>query len=98
MVDEGLPEEVEGLLRAGYTAEDPGLTGAGYGEMVQYLRGELELDEAVDRMEIRTRQYSRRQLTWFRNQLPDDALTIDAGAPVDEQVEKVLEEWRRVRP
>ena len=93
MVAEGLAEEVDRLLRAGYTAEDPGLSGAGYGEMVQYLEGVLELDEAVDRMEIRTRQYSRRQLTWFRNQLPGDAVRIDAGAPLEEQVIEVSKLW-----
>ncbi|MFW6200553.1 MAG: hypothetical protein ACOC8K_08270, partial [Gemmatimonadota bacterium] len=93
MVAEGLAEEVERLLRAGCSPEDPGLTGAGYGEMVEYLEGSLELDEAVDRMEIRTRQYSRRQLTWFRNQLPDDAVEVDAGAPVEKQVERVVRVW-----
>ncbi len=94
MIQEGLVEEVERLLGAGYDGEDPGLTGTGYREIVSVVDGELSLDEAVDRIEIRTRQYSRRQLTWFRNQLPEESVSVDAEAPLDEQVDHVLEAWR----
>jgi len=95
MVEDGLVEEVDRLLRAGYVVDDPGLTGAGYREMAENLSGSMELDEAVDRMEVRTRQYSRRQLTWFRNQVPEDAVRVDAEAPLADQVEQVLDAWRR---
>lgn len=94
MVEEGLLEEVSRLLDAGYERDDPGLTGAGYREMIDHLSGTLGLDDAVDRMEVRTRQYSRRQLTWFRNQAPEDALRVDAEAPLEVQVARVTEAWR----
>lgn len=97
MVRGGLVEEVRRHLRAGYGPDDPGLTGAGYREVVEHLRGSCSLEEAVDRIEVRTRQYARRQLTWFRNQLPDDAVRIEATAPLEEQVRRAAATWDRER-
>lgn len=97
MVREGLVEEVRRLLRAGYGPDDPGLTGAGYPEIVELLHGSCSREEAVDRIAVRTRQYARRQLTWFRNQLSDDVVRIDACAPLAEQVERAAEAWNRAR-
>lgn len=93
MVAGGLVDEVQRLLRAGYAPDDPGLTGAGYREIVHYLRGQCSLEEAVDRIEVRTRQYARRQLTWFRNQLPEDTIRVDAGAPLERQIGRIRAAW-----
>lgn len=97
MVEEGLVDEVRRLLAAGYGPDDPGMSGTGYREIVEHLRGELPLDEAVERIAVATRQYSRRQLTWFRNQLPEGSVRVDGTAPVPEQADAVIEAWRRVR-
>lgn len=94
MVDEGLLDEVARLMEAGYERDAPGLTGAGYREMIDHLSGDLGLDEALDRMEVRTRQYSRRQLTWFRNQAPEGALRVDAEEPLEAQAAMVTGAWR----
>ena len=91
MVRRGLVEEVRGLLDEGYTRDDPGMSGTGYREIARYLDGEATLDEAKDEIAHNTRRYARRQLTWFRNQLPDDARRIDATLPLDEQVAEVRE-------
>ncbi len=90
----GLVNEVRGLLEKGYGPEDPGMSGTGYREVSAYLGGEMTLDEALDRMRSQTRQYARRQLTWFRNQLPEDAIHIDTSQPLASQVTKVCEAWR----
>ncbi len=90
----GLVDEVKGLLEKGYGPEDPGMSGTGYREVAAYLGGEMTLDEALDRMRSQTRQYARRQLTWFRNQLPEDAIHIDTSQPLASQVTKVCEAWR----
>jgi tRNA dimethylallyltransferase len=95
MVDEGLVAEVRGLLARGYAPEAPGMTGVGYREIVSHLRGEMTLDEAVGAVAAATRRYARRQLTWLRNQLPPDAVAVDATAPLPARVEAVLEAWRR---
>ncbi|MDX1495700.1 MAG: tRNA dimethylallyltransferase, partial [Longimicrobiales bacterium] len=95
MVERGLVDEVRGLLEAGYTDTDPGMTGTGYREIAGHLRGESTLEEAAEEIARTTRRYARRQLTWFRHQLPDDAVAIDATLPLDEQVERALEAMER---
>lgn len=97
MLEGGLVDEVRSLLEAGFEDDDPGMTGTGYREVVAHLRGEISLEEVRERIVVATRQYSRRQLTWFRNQLPDDAVGVDATAPTEAQADRVVEAWRRGR-
>jgi len=85
MVGRGLVDEVRRLLEAGYSVESPGLTGTGYREIAAHLSGEASLDEAVEEIRRNTRRYARRQLTWFRHQLPPSAVRIDATSPVRDQ-------------
>ncbi|HET9949898.1 MAG TPA: tRNA (adenosine(37)-N6)-dimethylallyltransferase MiaA [Longimicrobiales bacterium] len=90
MIERGLVEEVRGLLAAGYGPDAPGMTGTGYREIAAHLRGERTLEEAVEDIRRATRQYARRQLTWFRNQLPASAVRVDATTPLDEQADVAL--------
>jgi len=62
----GLLEEVRALLDAGLDPQRPPLTSHGYGEAARYLAGEWSLEQAVAVTAQRTRQYARRQATWFR--------------------------------
>lgn len=62
----GLLEEVRSLLDAGYGSELPPMTGHGYSEAARHLMGEWSLDQAIVQTARRTRQYAKRQLTWFR--------------------------------
>jgi tRNA dimethylallyltransferase len=93
MLAAGLVGEVRALLAAGYSVDAPGMTATGYREIVRHLHGETTLDEAAAQIRRATRQYARRQLTWFRNQLPEDAVRVDATAPLDEQVARVIAVW-----
>jgi tRNA dimethylallyltransferase len=61
----GLLEEVRSLLEAGYDPRRAPLTSHGYGEAARHLAGEWSLDEAVAVTARRTRQYAKRQTTWF---------------------------------
>ena len=90
----GLVDEVAGLLEAGYRSDDPGLSATGYPEVIAALRGDLSLDQAAERIRRLTRRYARRQMTWFRNQLPIDAIWLDGTRPMDELVEEAVETWR----
>jgi len=92
MIDAGLVAEVQRLLDAGYRPGDPGMNATGYPEIIAYLHGEISLDEAADRIRRATRQYARRQLTWFRNQLPA-AIWLDATEPTDSLVERIVRIW-----
>jgi tRNA dimethylallyltransferase len=62
----GLLDEVRALLDAGHDPRRAPLTSHGYGEAARYLAGEWSLDEAIAVTARRTRQYAKRQRTWFR--------------------------------
>lgn len=67
MVKAGLADEVDQLLKMGVTAESQSMQGIGYKEFIPYVRGLVTLDEAVEQVKVRTRQYAKRQMTWFRS-------------------------------
>ena len=93
MVERGLVSEVRSLLEAGYTLDDPGMTATGYREIAHYLKGGQTLEEAMEEIRRNTRRYARRQLTWFRNQLPPSVCMIDATASIDVQAMAVFDAW-----
>ena len=93
MVERGLVSEVRSLLEAGYTFDDPGMTATGYREIAHYLEGGQTLEEAMEEIRRNTRRYARRQLTWFRNQLPSSVCMIYATDSIDVQATAVLDAW-----
>lgn len=66
MFESGLVEEVRRLLAAGISPKAPAMSGIGYKEVVEYLQGEGNLDEAVLKVSQATRNFAKRQLTWYR--------------------------------
>ncbi len=66
MVEEGLIDEVRGLLAMGYSPEENALQTVGYRETVQYLRGDISRDRMVELVKRNSRRYAKRQMTWFR--------------------------------
>ena len=70
MFKDGLLDEARQLRDHGYDRTLPALSGVGYAEALAHLDGKLTLSAAIERTTIRTRQYARRQRTWFRHQLP----------------------------
>lgn len=89
----GWPEEVRRLRAAGYGEGDPPFTAVGYPEVAAMLDGEMERDEVVERIATGTWGYVRRQRTWFRHQLPEDVLRLDAERSPDELVRRIEEAW-----
>lgn len=70
MFARGLVAEVERLLNAGVPADSQALQGIGYHEVIESLLGHISLEEAESQVAIHTRQLAKRQVTWFRHQLP----------------------------
>ncbi len=66
MFAQGLIEEVQGLLADGATGDEKPFQALGYKQAVMHLRGEMTLEQAVESTVIETRQYAKRQRTWFR--------------------------------
>jgi tRNA dimethylallyltransferase len=62
----GLLDEVRLLLGAGVSAEAKPFESLGYKQALRYLRGEMDEPAALEEMQVRTRQYAKRQWTWFR--------------------------------
>ncbi|MBD3156373.1 tRNA (adenosine(37)-N6)-dimethylallyltransferase MiaA [Candidatus Peregrinibacteria bacterium] len=69
-VEEGLINETKMLLQKGYDMSLPSMSSLGYPEMIRYIRKELSLEEALALLQKNTRNYAKRQLTWFRRE-PD---------------------------
>ena len=65
----GLLEEAASLRKSGYGNDLTSMSGIGYREALACLDGKLSYDEASEQTTTRTRQYARRQRTWFRHQL-----------------------------
>lgn len=66
MVEEGLVEEVKGILNKGYDKDLVSLKGIGYKEIIMYLDNKISLEEAIEMIKKGSRNYAKRQLTWFR--------------------------------
>ncbi|MBI4543979.1 MAG: tRNA (adenosine(37)-N6)-dimethylallyltransferase MiaA, partial [Gemmatimonadetes bacterium] len=98
MLEAGLVEEVERLLDEGYDAADPGMKTTGYGELIPYFHADRTVEQAVAEIRRNTRRYARRQLTWFRNQLPAGAIWLDASRPAGELVRSVMDPWCKENP
>jgi len=69
MFGRGLVAETESLLRRGLERNPTAMQALGYRQVVEHLRGERGLAETIDLVKIRTRQFAKRQLTWFRRQM-----------------------------
>ena len=77
MLEGGAIEEVEALLARHLPPLSPVMRAIGVPEIAAYLRGDWSLEEARERGQIATRQYAKRQYTWFRHQPPPEWPRID---------------------
>ena len=91
MVAAGLVEEVAALLAAGHSPALPSMQGLGYKEIIKYLQDECLLEDAITAVKRGTRHFAKRQLTWFRHQLPESHwVDIDEFADNSAIAEEVL--------
>jgi len=66
MIKKGLVEEVKKLHQKDYSWSLPSMSGLGYKEIGLYLQNKISLDEATNLIKLHTRQYVKRQMTWFK--------------------------------
>ena len=101
---ERIARRVDAMLDAGWVAEVAALTervpaeaiawkASGYEALRRHLRGELSLAEARELVVIETRQYAKRQRTWFRHQLPASA--VQRVNPDDPHADEIVLAWWR---
>lgn len=90
MFSEGLVEETRCLLRDGLADNRTAAQAIGYRQVMEHLAGERGLRETVEVVKARTRQYAKRQLTWFRQQLDLEWIQVEAGTGAEEVAMEVL--------
>ncbi|MER9751477.1 tRNA (adenosine(37)-N6)-dimethylallyltransferase MiaA [Mesorhizobium sp. M0140] len=79
MLDKGALDEVKRLAALGLDPELPAMKAIGVRELQAAMAGEIGFPEAIERAKIATRQYSKRQTTWFRHQLGPEWLRLRPG-------------------
>jgi tRNA dimethylallyltransferase len=93
MVRRGLIEEVASVLAEGHAPHAPGLDGIGIREAVEYLHGQRTRESVADAVSVSTRQYAKRQETWFRHQLAGDVITLDATRGAAKVAGEIARVW-----
>lgn len=69
MLEQGALEEVKALKALNLSTDLPAMRAVGVPELMAYIEGKMSLEEATSKAQQATRNYAKRQLTWFRNQL-----------------------------
>lgn len=95
MVRRGLIEEVAAVLAEGHSPTAPGLDGIGVREGVEYLHGRRSRESVAEAIAQSTRQYAKRQETWFRHQLRGPVLALDATRGPEKVADEILRAWER---
>lgn len=93
MVRRGLIEEVAAVLADGGVRGSPGLDAVGIREAVEYLCGERDRESVAPAVMIASRQYAKRQETWFRHQIKGPVLTLDASRPPEAVAADIAAAW-----
>lgn len=96
MVDVGFVDEVATLCQK-YGLDLPLLNTLGYREMRRYLTGDLSLAKAIDETVIHTRQFAKRQRTWFRPDTSIEWFDADCPALVDQVWQRIQDFMARCR-
>jgi tRNA dimethylallyltransferase len=79
MFARGLVAETESLLQCGLANNPTAMQALGYRQVVEHLRGGRNLPETIELVKIRTRQFAKRQLTWFRRQMHLEWITLEGA-------------------
>lgn len=91
MIEEGLINEISSLLSLGFSFDDPGFNSVGYKEFRAFFEGKGSLDDAVNLAMQHSRNYAKRQLTWYRN--CDFDLTTDGVSLSISVIESKLKDF-----
>ena len=91
MIDDGLLAEVEGLLAEEKPLSKQAACAIGYAEMIAHLKGEMSLDEAVERIKINTRRLAKGQRTWFKTFKNVNWLDLEEDETVESALGRTME-------
>jgi tRNA dimethylallyltransferase len=89
MFRRGLVEETRELLKRGLEQNQTAMQAIGYRQVVEHLRGELNLEKTIELVKTKTRQFAKRQLTWFRRYGNCSWLELQPGESPEDCVRKI---------
>jgi tRNA dimethylallyltransferase len=89
MFQRGLVEETRALLQRGLERNRTAMQAIGYRQAVEHLRGECNLAETIELVKTKTRQFAKRQLTWFRRYGNGEWIELAAGECADRTAENL---------
>lgn len=91
MIEDGLIEEVQGLLDKNYDKNLVSLQAIGYKEIIEYLEGNVTKEEAIERLKTNTRRFAKRQFTWFNGDKNIKWFDITNLDEIDKKINKIFE-------
>ena len=97
-LEEGMVDEIKGLLDRGVSATQLIKYGLEYKYVTLYLLGDLTYEEMVRLLEIAIHQFAKRQMTWFRGMEERRGMKIhwlSVELPMEERIKKVKELWQK---
>jgi len=97
----GLVGETRSLIEQGLLQNRTACQAIGYRQVIEHLQGKLSLPAAIDLVKIKTRQYAKRQVTWFKTQIgiqQIDAMPGDSSKMILERMRKLVEKPPFIHP
>ena len=98
MFAEGLVAETEQLLKGGLQQNPTASQALGYRQVIEYLQGLRPLAETIELIKIRTRQFAKRQMTWFRRQLRVTWVHLDESQSIESVVADLAQRFQLTAP
>lgn len=90
MIDSGMLEETKKVLDMGYKQDCYGLTGVGYKHIIKYFNDKISKSELIDSFSQDTRQYAKRQITWFKKQPDVKIINFDESMNINDILNKIF--------
>ena len=91
MLEQGLEQEVRELLSRGLSPHCQSMQSIGYRQMVWYLQGTMDYEQAVEKLKQATRNFAKRQITWYKKMPYIKWLELAATPDYTNVVERICE-------
>ena len=91
MMEQGLYQEIEKLMKKNYSSSLQSMKAIGYKEWFAYFQGNQSLEETLELIKKNSRNYAKRQYTWFNNQLPVEWFKVNLN-DFDETISMVIDD------
>ncbi|HKX62650.1 MAG TPA: tRNA (adenosine(37)-N6)-dimethylallyltransferase MiaA [Verrucomicrobiae bacterium] len=97
MFASGLVDETRRLLGLGLEQNRTAMQAIGYRQVAEHLRGMRSLPETIELVKTKTRQFAKRQMTWYRRQLPVCWIDVAKEEPAGSVADRIQVEFERIK-